>query len=145
MFPSTIAPKWPILVSQCGMDHQKPTILLIFGTLSLGGCGGHPMTPKLNLKNEGQMSRPNEYTDNFKSNLTCIFFSLRAKLKNTFCLRTLCMTTIRGCFLICKKKKTFLTRASHLNSSKEGTLMKRELHLQLQKHPLICILHVEHR
>ena len=39
--------------------HQKPTILLIFG---------HPMTTKLNLKDKGQMSKPNEYTDNFKSN-----------------------------------------------------------------------------
>ena len=41
MFPSTPAPKWPILVSQCGMDHQKSTILLISGTLSIWGCGGH--------------------------------------------------------------------------------------------------------
>ena len=80
-----MAPKRPILVSQCEMDHQKHTILLIFGTLSLEGCGGHPMRPKLNLKNKGQMSKPNEYTDKFKSNLTHIFLSLRAKLekKNT--------------------------------------------------------------
>ena len=63
------------------MDHQKPTDLLIFGTLSLGGCGGHPKRPKLNLKDKSQMSAPNEYTDNFKSNLTCIFLSVRAKLK----------------------------------------------------------------
>ena len=42
------------------MDHQKPTVLLIFGTLSLGGCGGHPMRPKLNLKDKAQISRPNE-------------------------------------------------------------------------------------
>ena len=49
------------------MDHQKPTILLIFGTLSLEGCEGHPMRPKLNLKDKVQMSKPNEYTDNFKS------------------------------------------------------------------------------
>ena len=40
MIPSTQAPKWPILVSQCGMDHQKSTILLISGTVSVGGCGG---------------------------------------------------------------------------------------------------------
>ena len=26
------------------------------------------MRPKLNLKDKGQISRPNEYTDNFKSN-----------------------------------------------------------------------------
>ena len=63
------------------MDHQKPTILLIFGTLSLGGCGGHPMRPKLNLKDKSQMSTPNEYTDNLKSNLICIFLSVRTKSK----------------------------------------------------------------
>ena len=28
-----------ILVSQCGMDHQKSTILWMFGTFSVGGCG----------------------------------------------------------------------------------------------------------
>ena len=65
-----MAPKWSILVSQCEMDHQKPTILLNFGTLSLGGCWGHPMRPK--------------------SNLTCIFLSVRAKLKKTLFPRTLC-------------------------------------------------------
>ena len=53
MFPSTIVPKLPILVPQCGMDHQKPTILLIFGTLSLEGCGDHQ--PKLNLRDKGQI------------------------------------------------------------------------------------------
>ena len=68
------------------MDDQKPNVLLIFGTLSLGGCGGHPMRPKLNLKDKDQMSTPNEYTNNFKSNLTCIFLSVRAKLKNHFAL-----------------------------------------------------------
>ena len=65
------------------MDDQKLTVLLIFGTFSLGGCGGHPMRPKLNLKGKGQMSKPNKYTDNFKSNLTCIFLSARAKFKKT--------------------------------------------------------------
>ena len=38
------------------------------------------MRPKLNLKNKGQMSTPNEYTDHFKSNLTCIYLSVRATL-----------------------------------------------------------------
>ena len=90
MFPSTMVPKWPILVSQCWMDHQKPTILLIFDTLSLGGCGGHPMSPKSNLKVKIQMSRPNECTHNIKSNSTCTFLSVRNKLKKTFCPRTLC-------------------------------------------------------
>ena len=73
------------------MDHQKPTILLIFGTLSLGGCGGHPMRPKLNLKDKSQMSTPNEYTDNLKSNLICIFLSVRTKSKKPLCPRTQCI------------------------------------------------------
>ena len=63
------------------MDHQKSTILLILGPFSLEGCGGQLMRPKLNLKCKGQMSKPNEYTDNFKSKLTCIFLSVRIKLK----------------------------------------------------------------
>ena len=90
MFPSIMAPKIPILVSQCEMDHQKPTILLIFSTFSLGGCGGHPMSPELDLKDKSQMSRPNEYTDNFQSNSICIFTSVRAKSKKPLCPRTQC-------------------------------------------------------
>jgi hypothetical protein len=66
MFPSTMAQKRPILASKCEMDHQKPTILLIFSTLPLGGFGGHLIRPKLNSKDKSQISRPNEYTDNFK-------------------------------------------------------------------------------
>ena len=34
------------------------------------------MRPELNLKDKSQMSTPNEYTDNFKSNLICIFPSV---------------------------------------------------------------------
>ena len=90
MIPSITAPKIPILVSQCEMDHQKPTILLIFSTLSLGGIGGHPMSPELDLKDKSQMSRTNEYTDNFQSNSICIFTSVRAKSKKPLCPRTQC-------------------------------------------------------
>ena len=90
MFPSIMAPKIPILVSQCEMDHQKPTILLIFSILSLGDCGGHHMRPELDLKDKSQMSRPNEYTDNFQSISICIFTSVRAKSKKTLCPRTQC-------------------------------------------------------
>ena len=45
------------------MWNGSSKILLIFGTLSLGGCGGHPMRLRLNLKNKGQMYTPNEYTE----------------------------------------------------------------------------------
>ena len=54
------------------------------------------MRPKLNLTDKGQMSKPNEYTDNFKSNLTCIFLFVRGKLKKPLCPRTLCTRNIHG-------------------------------------------------
>ena len=84
MFPSIMAPKIPFLVSQCEMDHKKHTILLLFSTLSLGGCGGHPMRSELNLKAKSQMFKPNEYTDNLKLNLICILLSVRAKFKKNY-------------------------------------------------------------
>ena len=56
MFPSIMAAKIPILVSQ----SSKPTILLIFSTISLGGYGGHPLRPELNLEDKSQMSTLNE-------------------------------------------------------------------------------------
>ena len=49
------------------------------------------MRPKLNLKDKDQMSTPNQCTDNFKSNLTCIFLFVRGKLKKTLCPWTLCI------------------------------------------------------
>ena len=55
------------------------------------------MRPELNLNNKSQMSKPNEYTDNFKSNLICIFPSVRAKLKNPLCPRTLCSNSYALC------------------------------------------------
>ena len=54
------------------------------------------MRLKLNFKNKGQMSTPNEYTDNFKSNLTCIFLSVGTKLKKTLCPRTRCIMLNTG-------------------------------------------------
>ena len=107
------------------MDHQKPSILLIFSTLSLGGCGGHPMRPKLNLKNKSQISTPNEYTYNFKPNLICIFPSVRAKFKKPLCPRTPC--TIHGNKHCCAWK--FWRKygpVSHLFSCKRNTRGKNE-------------------
>ena len=90
MFPPTMAPKWPILVSQCGMDHQKPTILLIFGTLCLGVCGGQSKLLFWKLVLTIKMSISQDFKTTFKYNLTCIFLSLRAKLKNTLQCETPC-------------------------------------------------------
>ena len=65
MFLSILAPNWHILVSQCGMKHQKSHVLLIFGTFSVGGCGGHGFYFQSNPRIISQMSLTNECTDNF--------------------------------------------------------------------------------
>jgi hypothetical protein len=58
-----MATKCPIMVSLCGMDHQKSTILLIFGTLSVGGRGGHGCYFQPNLRVISQISASQECTD----------------------------------------------------------------------------------
>jgi hypothetical protein len=45
------------------MDHQKSTILLIFGTLPVGGCGGHGCYFQPNLRVISQISASQECTD----------------------------------------------------------------------------------
>ena len=125
-----MAPKWPILVSWCEMDYQKPTILLIFGTLSFGGSWDHPMRPKLNLKDKGQMSKPNEYTDNFKSNLTCIFLSVRAKLKKKkLCPRTLCSTDFCLWYTCLKFNKMFWVSGFIICAPNFKHISEQEVHL----------------
>ena len=65
MLTIILATKWPILVYQCVMNHQKSTILWIFGTLSLSvqGCGGHRCYFQPNPRNTSQMSASYERTD----------------------------------------------------------------------------------
>ena len=64
MFPSTLAPKmtYPGLSLWNGLS--KIHYFIDFGHLSLGGCGGHPMRPKLNLKGKGQIFKPNQINVN---------------------------------------------------------------------------------
>ena len=63
MFPSTMAPKRPIFASQCEMDHQKSTILWIFDTLSVWGCGGHGCYFQPNPRVISQNSASHKCTD----------------------------------------------------------------------------------
>ena len=43
------------------------------------------------MVDETQISKPQEYADIFKQNLTCIFISVRGTLKETFQCETPCM------------------------------------------------------
>ena len=48
------------------MDHQKATILLIFGTLSVGGCGGHVCYFQPNPRIISQMLSSWEHAESHK-------------------------------------------------------------------------------
>ena len=78
---SSMAPKWPILVIFCEMDHQKPNFSLIYGTLSDGGCWGQPMLLFQKLDDETQMPKPQKYTDTLiliKMKVSVYFWGLQS-------------------------------------------------------------------
>ena len=63
-------------------ESWKP--ILNFSSFSLRGCWGQPMLLFWKLVDETQISKPQEYTDTFKQNLTCIFLSVGGILKETY-------------------------------------------------------------
>ena len=98
---SSMAPKWPILVIFCEMDHQKPNFSLIYGTLSDGGCWGQPILFFKKLVDETQMPKPQEYTD---------FFILTKKLflVGLWGLQSISNPVERPCTLHCSLKPLWL-------------------------------------
>ena len=62
MVGSFLAPKWPLQVPFCGIDHQKPNFSLISDSSSVGGCCGRPMLLFWKLVDETQMVKPPELT-----------------------------------------------------------------------------------
>ena len=89
---SSLAPKWPLPVSFCGIDRQKSNFSLISDTLSVGGCWGQPMSFFWKLVDETQIFAPPEATKHHKSKKILVFLSLRANLKNQFQCETPCIT-----------------------------------------------------
>ena len=77
---SSLAPKWPIPVPFCGMDHQKSNFSLIFDTLSVGGCWDQPMLLFWKLVDETQISKPPEPTMNHNLMKWLILLPIRAEL-----------------------------------------------------------------
>ena len=81
-----------ILVSQFGMDRQIPSILLIFGTLFVGSCGGYGgYLPFYKSMVISQMSIANEYTDNFFTGESLILDAHPSLLFRAFHYETPCM------------------------------------------------------
>ena len=70
-------------------ESWKP--ILNSSSFSLRGCWGQPMLLFWKLVDETQISKPQEYADIFKQNLTCIFISVRGTLKETFQYETPCI------------------------------------------------------
>ena len=63
-------------------------------TVSVRGCWGQPMLLFWKLVDETQMPWPQECTDTFKQNLTCIILSVRVHSKETFQCETPCTMII---------------------------------------------------
>ena len=63
-----------------GMDHQKSNFLLIYDTLSVGGCWGQLMSFFWKLVDETQISKPPEATRHHNSIKVLILLPLRANL-----------------------------------------------------------------
>ena len=115
------------------------------------------MRPELNLKDKSQMSTPNEYSDNFKSNLICTFLSVWTKLKKTLCPRTQCRNGFWknfGCdFFISSSHSIMLwySQSSPLGSNEASWVGIKTLFsnaqkilcgiLLLYKHTVICRRH----
>ena len=78
MVQSSLAPKWPIWIPLCGMDHEKSTFLLISEALSLRGCWGQPVLLFWKLVDKTQMSKPPEATRHHKSRKLLILLPHRA-------------------------------------------------------------------
>ena len=87
---SSLAPKWPIPVPFCGMDHQKSNFSLISDTLSVRGCWGQPMLLFWKLVGETQMPHTQDIRTTFIQILACIFLSVRLNSKRTFQYETPC-------------------------------------------------------
>ena len=90
MIGSFLAPKWPIMVLFCGMDHQKSNFSLISDTLSVRGCWGQPMLLFWKLVDETQMVKPLEPTIHHNSKKYLILLPLRAIYFRSFHYETPC-------------------------------------------------------
>ena len=77
---SSLAPKWPIPVPFCGMDHQKSNFSLTSDTLSVGGCWGQPMEFFWKLVDETQIFKPPEAARHHNSIRLLVLLPLRADL-----------------------------------------------------------------
>ena len=88
---SSLAPKWPIMVPFCGIDHQKSNFSLIFGIFSVGGCWGQAMLLFWKLVDETQMAAPREYTDAFIITKKLFLGGLRGLQSNSIWYETPCI------------------------------------------------------
>ena len=93
---SSLAPKWPIPVPFCGMDHQKSNFSLISDTLSVGGCWGQPMSFFWKVVDETQISKPLEGTRHHNLIKLLIFLPLRANFLYILRYETPCRSNNRS-------------------------------------------------
>ena len=88
----SLAPKWPLPVPFCWIDHQQSNFSLISDTLPVGGCWGQPMSFLWKLDAKTQKSKPPEATRHYKSIKLWILLPLRADLLCILQYETPCIT-----------------------------------------------------
>ena len=87
---SSLAPKWPILVHFCGMDHQKSFFLLILAPFLWEAVEVSQYIFFWKLDDETQISEPPEPAMHHNSTRLLVFLPLRADLLRTLHYGTPC-------------------------------------------------------
>ena len=100
MVESFLAPKWPILVPFCGMDHKKSNFLLISDTLSIGGCWGQLMLLFWKLVDETQMGNPCDHAARDILSKLSILLPLRAVYFRSYQYETPCTSAIMNAIAV---------------------------------------------
>ena len=104
---SPLAPKYPILIICCGMDHQKSNFSLVSDALSVGGCWGQRMLLFWKLVDETQMSNPCDHAVRDIPSKLSIFLPLRAIYFRSNQYETPCMCYCFSSFDWLKDQKNF--------------------------------------
>ena len=94
------------------------------------------------------MSTTQNFTTTFKYNLTCIFLSLRAKLKNTLQCETPCMQKLGKITIVSKGKEHSFSLAKTFYGDlniKLGMFLQNRIHrIIIDKKPLTYTIQINH-
>ena len=115
MVESFLAPKRPILIPFCGMDHQKSSFSLISDTLSVGGCWGQPVLLFWKMVHQTQMGNPPDHAASDIISKFSIFLPPRAIYFRSYHYETPCMKQFWSGFIFAEKRPNVCTSIQKRN------------------------------